>query len=256
MRTTLLFVGWAMLVVDAACTKTTVDWDEPTSAAADSLGSIGISQVGVVFGRALQATAPASDSARCEQTTVFARDGNDWYAAWNQMRPDGSVTVLAAKSSNGGASWSAPGIVDSTDVARLGCARPGPSIAAANGYVHIAYSVQAPEGYGVFFAHSMDGTRTFHSAVPVVYGDRLSETAVATDGMNVIVAYENPSGTGRRVDLAISRTQGHTFEARVNSSPDEMTASRPEAALRGNTLAVSFADPASGNRIVRVGHLH
>src|SRR5204863_35592 len=122
------------------------------------------------------------------------------------------------------------------------------------GYVHVAYSLDAPEGFGVFFAHSMDGGATFHSAVPVIYGDRLSATAVAADGMEVAVAYEDPNGSGHRVDIAFSRTQGHTFEPRQRGSPDEMAALLPEVAVRGGAVALSFAASGSGARIVRVGH--
>jgi hypothetical protein len=196
------------------------------------------------------------DSARCDSSIAFAIDGSRWYAAWYRRRADGSVLVVAARSADNGAHWSTPGIVDSVDVGRVGCARPGPSIASSGDYVHVTYSLQAPEGYGVFFAHSMDGAATFHSAIPVIYGDRLSAVAVAADGMTVAIGYEDPGGAGHRVDLALSRTQGHSFEPRQRSSPDEMTAVQPEVAVRGDMVAVSFAGQPATGRIVRIGHLH
>ena len=146
-------------------------------------------------------------------------------------------------------------MVDSVDVGKLGCARPGPSIAASGGYVHIAYSLAAPEGFGVFFAHSMDNTATFHSPIAVIYGDRLSATATAAGGMRVAVAYEDPSGNGHRIDVALSETQGHTFEPRERGSPDEMEAVAPEVALRDSVVALSFVQPSGGGRIIRLGHI-
>jgi hypothetical protein len=247
----------AVAFVAAGCTERAIDWEEPTSATADSVAQLRLSADGSpMFSRPEPTPAAPPDSARCESGAAFARDGGDWYATWNRKRKDGSVLVVAARSRDQGASWSNASVVDSVDVARVGCTRPGPAIAATDGYVHIAYSIQAPEGFGVFFAHSMDATATFHSAVPVVYGDRLSAVAVAADGMNVVVAYENPGGTGHQVDAALSRTQGHTFEPRVRSSPDEMASARPQVAIHGNVLAVSFIDPGSANRIVRIGHIH
>src|SRR5258708_12267750 len=118
-------------------------------------------------------------------------------------------------------------MVDSVDVARLGCARPGPSIAASGGYVHVAYSLEAPEGFGVFFAHSMDNTASFHSPITVIYGDRLSATATAAAGMEVAVAYEDPSGDGHRVDLPLSRTQRHTFQPRPRRPPHQLSPAYP-----------------------------
>jgi hypothetical protein len=247
----------AVTFAASGCMDQVIDWDEPVSATADSVAQLRLSADGSpIFSRPEPSPTPPRDSTRCESGAAFARDGGDWYSAWNRKRSDGTVLVVAARSRDQGASWSKASVVDSVDVARVGCARPGPAIAAADGYVHVAYSLQAPEGFGVFFAHSMDGTATFHSAVPVVYGDRLSSVAVAAQGLNVLVGYENPSGTRYQVDAALSRTQGHTFEPRVRSSPDDMAAVRPDVAIRGNVLAVSFTDPGSKIKIVRVGHIH
>jgi hypothetical protein len=239
------------------CGTGQVEWGEPTSAPADSAGGLTVSADGTAsFAGSPRSPMSPPDRARCEQGTVIAKDGRVWYAAWYRHRADGGVAVVAASSTDFGATWSNAGIVDSLDAGRSGCARPAPAIAASGGDVHVAYALEAPEGFGVFFAHSMDGTRTFHAPLAVIYGDRLSEVAIAADGMNVAVAYEDPSGAGHRVDLALSRTQGHTFEPRVRASPDEMSAVRPAVAIHDSLIAVSFADPAGQSRIVRVGHIH
>ena len=249
--------GCAAVAASIGCDSAALQWDGPVSALADTLGGLVVSRTGVVgFVRPELPPAFPTDSARCEQSVIAARDGLQWYAAWYQRRANASVAVLASRSTDSGRTWSSAGVVDSVDVGTIGCSRPGPSIAANGGYVHVAYSLQAPEGFGVFFAHSMDNAATFHSAISVIYGDRLSATAVAADGMQVAVAYEDPSGTGHRVDVALSRTQGHTFEARQRGSPDEMLAVLPEIAVRSSVAALSFVQPAGGARIVRVGHIH
>jgi hypothetical protein len=241
----------------SGCRSQPVEWGEPTSAPADSVAGMTVSADGSVnFVAPPRAPRLPLDSARCEEQSAFARDGSAWYATWYRRRTDESIVVVAARSLDAGVTWSKPGIVDSVDVGGSGCSRPGPSIAAGGGYVHIAYALQAPEGFGVFFAHSMDNAVTFHAPMTVIYGDRLSAVAIAADGMNVAVAYEDPSGTGHRVDLALSRTQGHTFEPRLRASPDEMSAVRPLVAIRDSVIAVSFADGTGNNRVVRVGHIH
>lgn len=248
--------GWIVCLglLTTACEAPAVQWSEPESAPADTLGAMVLAGATTVeFARAHVPAGFPLDSVRCQQSIVTARDGGRWYAAWFRLRADSSVVVLAAASADSGRTWSKPGVADSVDVAKVGCARPRPSIAAADGYVHISYSLEAPEGYGVFFAHSMDSTATFHSPVTVIYGDRLSATATSADGMRVAVAYEDPSGHGHRVDVALSLTQGHSFEARQRGSRDEMSAVAPEIVVRDKTVALSFATAGSGNRMVRLG---
>jgi len=247
----------AALAATAGCESPAVRWDEPVSVPGDTLGGLIVSPAGVAgFVRPELRLAPPVDAAQCGGTVVVARDGGQWFAAWFSQRADSTVAVLAARSADSGRTWSRPGIVDSVDVGKFGCARPGPSVAASPGYVHVAYSLKAPEGFGVFFAHSMDSSRTFHSAATVIYGDRLAGTATAAAGMMVAVAYEDPSGTGHRIDIALSRTQGHTFEPREHGSPKEMAAVVPEIAVTEGIVALSFAQPDRAARIVRIGRVH
>jgi hypothetical protein len=245
----------AALATATACESPAVRWEEPVMAAGDTLGGIALDTTGgAVFLPVTPGVRAAFDGA-CERSMVSAQDGGQVYATWLSRRTDSTVVVLAARSRDSGRSWSAAATVDSLDVSKVGCNRPGPSIAVGDGYVYIAYSLQAPEGFGVFFAHSMDSARTFHSPLSVIYGDRLSRAAIAADGPRLVVGYEDPSGTGHRIDIALSSTQGHTFQPRVRGSPDEMSALQPEVAIRGGTVALSFAQPAGGPRIIRVGHI-
>jgi len=239
----------------SGCGASAAQWDVPVSAPGDTTGRLAVEGSSVSFlGPAIAVSLP-TDTARCARSEAIAVDGNSTYAAWLRRQANGSVRVVAARSVDSGRRWSVPGVVDSVDVGTGGCDHPPPSIAASQGYVHVAYSLDAPEGFGVFFAHSMDQTATFHSPIPVIYGDRLSLAAVAADGMRVVVAYEDPNGGGHQVDVAISNTQGHSFERRVRGSPDDVEAVRPEVAVRGTTIALSFARAAGGERTLRLGQL-
>jgi hypothetical protein len=246
----------ALLFLVAACQGDRVHWEAPQATLADTLGAVALDGDVVSFVRSPVTLAP-DDPMGCPGSAVSTTNGASIYAAWLRRRPNSSVLVLASRSDDGGQRWTAPAIVDSVDVGIVGCARPRPSIAvsAEDGYVHVAYSLKAPEGYGVFFAHSMDRAATFHSPMIIVYGDRLAATAIAAHGMRVAVAYEDPSGKARRVDVALSETQGHTFEPRERGSPDEMTATRPRIAIQDTVVALSFAGLDSTARAVRIGRI-
>lgn len=161
--------------------------------------------------------------------------------------------MVVARSNDGGRTWRAPVIVDSTDRGRSGCSRTAPGIAAdsIDGYVHLVYFLVAPEGPGVFFSHSMEGGSMFHASVPIVYGNRASAASVASWGDTVAVAYEEPNAAAPQVWLAISHTAGHIFEQRTSVSSPSASATRPSVALRGNRVAVAWSETPRGGGVAR-----
>ena len=242
-----------LLLVTIGCDNGRVRWEESLGAPGDTTGFVALGADG-----AAEYPAPVSfrmpmDAGMCALSVASASGKGRQYSTWLRLRSDSSAIVMAAEWD--GQRWSAPAIVDSLDTGRFGCARPKPSIAVseADGYVHIAYSLKAPEGYGVFFSHSMDAARSFHAPMIVVYGDRLSATAIAAHGTRVAIAYEDPSGTTQQIDVALSDTQGHTFEAREPATPDEMTAVHPRIAIRDTIIALSFAGTDTTQRAIRTG---
>jgi hypothetical protein len=196
----------------------------------------------------------------CSGSLRLAAARRTLFAIWWSPRPDSGVRLLVARSGDGGRSWSAPAPVDTTDVGATGCRREPAAIAAdtTSGYVHATYALQAAEGPGLFFSHSMDGGVTFHAPVPILYGERLGRTSVAADGDVVAVAFEDPNSTTPRIGLALSRTMGHIFEHRILPvSDDNGIATRPLAAVRGRRIAVAWepgpADASSTTFSVRTG---
>jgi hypothetical protein len=117
----------------------------------------------------------------------------------------------------------------------------------------------APEGTGVFFAHTMSSM--LHSPVAVIYGDRLVATAIAAEGRGdrVAIAYEEPNGKREQIDLALSTTEGHIFEVHTTASRDVDVAASPQIALAGRSIAVSWLerplDASAASRVVRVGRI-
>lgn len=197
------------------------------------------------------AAAPFATMAGACAASVRTADGRgaERVAAWWAARPDGSAALWAARSVDGGRSWDRPAPVDTVDRSRAGCARPAPSVAVdtVNGYVHVAFSLEAPEGKGVFYAHRMDPRAAFEVPQVIVYGDRPAHTAVTSQGDRVVVAYEDPNTGGRPfVSLALSRTAGHTWEERFAASEGSSTAAeRPVVVLRGDRLALGWVERSS-----------
>jgi hypothetical protein len=182
------------------------------------------------------AAASAATSAAAPASGTDAGGTTGAAAVWWASRPDGSAALYLARTVDGGRTWSAPLAVDTLDRSQAGCDRPAPSIAvdSANGYLHVAYSMQAPEGPGVFYAHQMDPRGPFERPQVIVYGDRPAATSIGSAGDRVVVAYEDPNTGGRPfVSVALSRTAGHSWAERVPVSARNVAAERPVVALRG-----------------------
>lgn len=230
-----------------ACSGSDVAWrdvqyvDRPAIAGADTAGTI-----------------PAG---ACPGSLRLAHAGGDTYGAWWRIRPDSSSVLVAGRSVDGGRTWLVTDVADSTDRSRRGCARPAPGVAAdlATHYFDIAYFLEPADGSGIFFTHTMDAPHlgtpnaVFHSAVPVMFGAQPSRVSVAAVGDDVAVAYEDPNSDREMVGLALSRTMGHLFEARVVASDPDLPATHPRVALRGDTVLVEWIERpdslASGGRI-------
>ena len=199
-------------------------------------------------------TAP---SAFCPGSMRLSAFGDKLFAAWWSPRADSTAVLESSITSDSGRTWGHVVSVDTTDHGPNGCARTPPATAtdAASGYVHVTYAMQATEGPGLFYAHSMDRGATFHSPVPILYGERLGATSVAASGDVVAVAFEDPGSRTPRIGLALSATMGHIFENRVLPvSDDNSAATQPLVAVIGHRLAVAWRErPAStGGAVIRL----
>lgn len=248
-----------LLLFLTACLPEPVRWEEgvvrTAGALADSLrlsfdGDSGVPSLHAAW------TPPAwpSEAALCVATlrATQALDG-EAFASWFTVQPDSSVLLRVARSDDDGHTWNAAVTADATDRGRAGCARPVPFISAdsLNGYVHVVYFLDAVEGAGIFFTHTMERGALFHSPVPIVYGDRPSAAAVASRGDTVVVIYEDPNSRLPRLGLALSRTQGHIFEHRVSASAETGEARTPRVAVRGTDLAIAWTVTQRGGTVPR-----
>ena len=262
----------ALALSVAACDASPIAWQPATSrvaVGADTAAAFAFdSTLALVPAPAPAVIAPTDYEARgCAGSlrlgTARDRLGRTLVAgAWWAIRADSGANLLAAVSADGGRTWTVTAPVDTTDAGHRGCARPAPAVAIEprTRYVHVAYFLDAREGPGVFFAHSMDEGRMFHAPVPVVYGERPAHVAIAAAGDTVIVAYEDPNTAQRAIGLAISVTQGHLFEKKaVSASPSSGPAEVPRVGVKGGRVAVGWlergAAPGASALVVRQGRV-
>jgi len=231
-------VSWA-----AACSPGPVTWDEGVTAAPDTpLSANGVRPPSAPF----QCTGTV-------RTAVSARGVH--YAVWWSVRPDSSADIVASASRDG-RSWTSPAKLDTADTGKSGCRRPAPALVADGDNLQVVYAMQAREGPGVFLSHSMDGARTFHSPVAVVYGEKPGLASVAAKGNFVVVAYEDPNTTPTRISVAVSTTMAHLFEYRAVVSPEDAAATRPEVWTDGDQVVLSWVRSGdSTTRITLRGHV-
>jgi len=256
MRTRFLGV-LAFVAACEGCEAPPIEWKDPVAMAKPGdAGRLVVDASGSVRYVVDSVRVAAPPGVACAASLRFAPALTRTFAAWWVSRPDSSVNLVVAWSSDSGKAWTRPMSVDTSDVSSTGCNRPPPALATVGDDVYVAYSMIASEGTGVFFAHTMGSM--LHSPVAVIYGDRLVPTAIAAHGDSVAVAYEEPNGARRQVDVALSTTQGHIFELHTVASRGVDVAVRPSVAFAGRMIAVGWTELRDGERIgdvVRVGRL-
>lgn len=269
-------IPYALLVAAlflVACTGDDVAWTDPLTltgarGAADARLAVDAKGRARLVADTSVSVVPAADAHVCAGSVRTARqDDGTLTAVWWSVRPDSSALLLAAVSPDAGSSWQPAVRVDTADVNTTGCDRPPPAISAGAGFVHVAYAMRGTEGVGVFYAHSMNDGKSYESPATILYGDRLTRTAIASDKGTLAVAYEEPSGSSPQIGLAISRDWGHIFRDRIRGSTGVGAATNPDVAVAGREIAVSWTVRAEGGaggtsdsdaratRIVRVGRL-
>jgi hypothetical protein len=224
----------AVLLV-TACVTEPVDWGDVSYRG---------SQLGDPDTRSavLSANLPSAGGAvaHCLRSIRTASAGSDLFRVWWTARSDSSVVLAMQHSHDRGASWELPVVVETRDRGRRGCDRPAPGIFydAARGYLHLVYFLEARDGAGVFFAHSMDKGGMFHSPVPVVYGNAPVAASVAANGDSVVVVFEDPNAMTPRIGIVLSHSTGHIFEARGEVTPDDVPAVAPWVTLDHRNVTV------------------
>lgn len=193
----------------------------------------------------------------CIRSIRTAGAATELFRTWWSSRSDSDVVLSMQRSGDQGRTWQLPVEVEARDRGHRGCDRPAPGIFydPSSGYVHLVYFIEASDGAGVFFAHSMDKGGMFHSPVPVVYGNSPSMASVAAHGDNVVVVFEDPNSTTPRIGIVLSRVTGHIFDRRGQATPDDVRAIAPWIALDRDRIRVWWRTPSdSAGLPERVGY--
>lgn len=173
------------------------------------------------------------------------------YAAWWEARPNGSSSLMLARSPDGGRRWETPIVADYRDAGGLRCTRPLPALFAdpASEYLHLTYHLSPQGSPGVYFTHSMkasalgtSGEGVLHMPVAVVHGERPVRSSVAGRGDTVVVAFEDPNSQKPRILLAFSTGAGHAFTSYGAVSPPGAAASAPRVSLSDGTVTVRWEE--------------
>ena len=248
-----------LLALLAACDTDPIVWDDPQAATVTNRPHLVIDSAGTarfVADSASEVNAPVFPGL-CPTSVRTAFGKTRLYAAWWSVRPDSSAVLYTSHTTDAGRNWETPTAVDTLDVSSRGCDRPAPAVATSGDDLHTAYSMIAPEGTGVFFAHFMGSM--LHSPVAVIYGGRLVPTAIAAEGDRVAVAFEEPNGRRPQVDVSISLTAGHIFERYSVASRSIDAASNPSVAISGSRIAVGWitrrATDTTGTPVIRTGRI-
>jgi len=233
-------ITWFLLLVLSACVSEPVDWGN-VSYRQSQLGDPDAHSAVMSADLPPIVEAPTP----CVRSIRTAGTGFDLFRAWWASRSDSSAILSMQHSDDRGASWQAPVTVESRDRGQRGCDRPVPGIFydPMSGYLHLVYFIEGNDGAGVFFAHSMDKGEMFHAPVAVVYGNAPSAASVAGIGDSVVVVFEDPNSTTRRIGIALSRSAGHIFEQRGQVTPDDVPAVAPWIALYHGKITVWWKTP-------------
>ena len=252
-RSALVGLSCLAALLTIACTTDPVDWGDVSYRG---------SQLGDPEARSavLSANLPSVDGtvAQCLRSIRTASADSDLFRVWWAARSDSSVVLSMQHSRDRGVGWEPPVVVEARDRGRRGCDRPAPGIFydPPRGYLHLVYFIEAKDGAGVFFAHSMDKGGMFHSPVPVVYGNAPSAASVAANGDSVVVIFEDPNAMTPRIGIVLSRSTGHIFEARGDVTPDDVPAVRPWLTLDGRKITAWWkpGENTAGNSGDRIGY--
>ena len=240
-------------LLTTACVKEPLDWGDVSYRG---------SQLGDPDTRSavLSANLPPVNGAvaPCLRSIRTASGDPDLFRVWWTARSDSSVVLSMQHSSDRGTSWESPVLVETRDRGRRGCDRPAPGIFydAPRGYLHLVYFIEAKDGAGVFFSHSMDKGGMFHSPVPVVYGNVPVAASVAANGDSVAVVFEDPNSMMPRIGIVLSHSTGHIFEARGDATPDDVPAVGPWVTLDHRKVTVWWkpGENTAGKSGERIGY--
>lgn len=198
-----------------------------------------------------------------ETVTADPADARFAYAAWDRLAPDGSGASYFARSTDGGATWEAPRVIDdpgsgAQTIANLVRVLPDGTLACV--LVRLVGEEDRVTDAAIEVVRSRDRGLTWSAPIRVSAlqalgardpatgrairdGSILAQMAVAPDG-SLAVAWQDGRFTGARDAIALARSTdgGLTWSAPVRVNPDAATtAFTPQVHVRADgTIGVTY----------------
>ncbi len=192
----------------------------------------------------------------CCRTAIATSSDGTVYLAWRSVAAGNVRDVVAARSTNRGETWTAPGRVHADDFVIDGCPHAGPSMHVdAAGRVHIAWWTGAEGRAGVYYARAENGAAGFGPAIEISSGRlvRPSHVQLALDGENVAVAWDDGVDSIPRVMLRVSRDAGRSFGASTVVSDVQAAGMFPVLTLGDGAVMIAWSQHTREDHL-RVGH--
>jgi hypothetical protein len=197
-------------------------------------------------GRTWQENRPlgTGEACPCCRTGLASTADGTLYVAWRVVLPGNIRDIVVARSSDHGATWSAPVRVHEDGWEYAGCPHAGPSLQVDDeNRLHVAWWTGKEGRAGVYYARSEDGGRSFGPAIALGAArvSRPAHVQVAV-GSAVVVAWDDGTQALPRVLVRVSRDGGRSFSRAVPVSAPRQWAGFPVVALRDSLLTVAWSE--------------
>jgi hypothetical protein len=159
--------------------------------------------------------------------------------------------VVIPKSSDHGATWSAPVKVAFDDWRVDACPHAGPAIAVDDSnVVHVAWWTGVPGSPGVRYARSINGGKTFSlpTYLDVAAFSRPAHVQLAlARGGHVFVVWDQGTTAVPRIAIAMSADAGRHFRPALVLSETGRVASFPVIGVTGDSIAVAWSEESTAS---------
>jgi hypothetical protein len=183
----------------------------------------------------------------CCRTALAAGPNGVVYAAWRAVLTGNIRDIVVARSSNHGATWSAPVRVHADAWKIDGCPHAGPSVQLdAAGKLHVLWWTGKPDAAGVFYAASSDSGATFSEPITVSSQQTPVPSHVQlalADSGTVVAAWDELQGSMPVVYVRTASRDG-VFGQTMALTDTTRSSQYPVIGTHGDTAYVAWASTA------------